>query len=396
MAQTLEERAAADDFVATLLRLEEELARTPATLESGTSISSDRESTKAAEAEQDAIRFEQERKLAELNDESSAYEAIISELRAEAQSRFAQVSQLSEAVSALTVTSARPPAPALPDTTPPAFTLCLINGYGLLLASLPESTTDKLVSSATLHPSPTQQTPCPMSIATVKSILCTAGCSSSSSTTRTSRSLALCSGVLLPADDNVEDAMSALLTAFSENDLLKLVYLIGVRLDQLYSVVNASERDDDDELLQTSGWRVTKFNRFFSTSDLSFAEPDKPRSPSTSLSAAVSAASSPIALAKKYIPGDRPVAASDGEDLTALYASLTTKTSKHKFDPAKRLLQQDPQMSVLQYFGVIGQDTHAFAVQLRLALLFKHRLHDGSWLRPQSQREKGSRCLFSQ
>lgn len=170
---------AQDDFVATLLRqcagLEEELARTPATLESGTSISSDRESTKAAEAEQDAIRFEQERKLAELNDESSAYEAvrrpstdagfleclprsdsqIISELRAEAQSRFAQVSQLSEAVSALTVTSAKPPAPALPDTTPPAFTLCLINGYGLLLASLPGSNTDKLVSSAMLHHSPT-------------------------------------------------------------------------------------------------------------------------------------------------------------------------------------------------------------------------------------------------
>ncbi|GAA5996444.1 uncharacterized protein JCM10292_007611 [Rhodotorula paludigena] len=451
MAQTLEERAAAwqglchaqDDFVAALLLqcagLEEELARPPASLEPGTSISSDRESTKAAEAEQDAIRFEQERKLAELNDESSAYEAIISELRAEAQSRFAQVSQLSEAVSALTVTSAKPPAPALPDTTPLAFTLCLINGNAAPFADGPVSQG----YSGGLDVATRLQWEIEKDIKNAMP-----------NVDRHSQEHPLHGGLLVFFFHDEDKSVARLVQrravagvstwrdflggfsssannqvfASSKNASLKLVYLIGVRLDQLYSVcpplshdacstklsrkvvlVNASERDDDDELLQTSGWRVTKFNRFFSTSDLSFAEPDKPRSPSTSLSAAVSTASSPIALAKKYIPGDRPVAASDGEDLTALYASLTTKTSKHKFDPAKRLLQQDPQICVWHYFSSTGctmgrgcDRSHRYNLTQKgrdvlgaevATIRCKELLHTGhcSW-----QREKGSRCLFSQ
>ncbi|GAA5915677.1 hypothetical protein JCM8208_005916 [Rhodotorula glutinis] len=193
---------------------------------------------------------------------------------------------------------------------------------------------------------------------------------------------------------DADAAIATLLLGLGYAPNLKHIYIVGAQLHRLYEacpallpsdvalfvevgpkivLVNASETEDERDLLSTSGWRVTTFPRFFGTSLDSrprSPSPDNSPSPSSSKSSPTAYAGAVKAPAKKLtalpqrdvgktpkfeLPmSERPVAAPEGADMASFYASLTTPRSRHHFNPTARLLDQNPQICCWFYFSVDG------------------------------------------
>ncbi|GAA5835508.1 hypothetical protein JCM9279_004564 [Rhodotorula babjevae] len=193
---------------------------------------------------------------------------------------------------------------------------------------------------------------------------------------------------------HAEADIASLLLALGYAPNLEHIYIIGAQLDRLYEtcpallpsdvalfvevgpkivLVNASETEDERDVLSTSGWRVATFPRFFGTSlDSRPRSPSPDISPSSSSSkpsttayaGAVKAEGKKLTALPRRVAGntakfelplsERPVAAPEGADMASFYAGLTTPTSKHHFNPTARLLDQNPQICCWYYFSVDG------------------------------------------
>ncbi|TNY18030.1 hypothetical protein DMC30DRAFT_79581 [Rhodotorula diobovata] len=453
MSETLQKRAAAwhalcasqDEFVSRLLedcetlegevdRLQQHpLASTPPSLTEGGT-------------EDDLLRrSEQERRLQALEDEVGAFGAVNEELEHEAVERRRLIEERSAGLSnaqsrALEAPrhGSPPPSESQTDYEGPSFILCLINGSAVLFnqSLLSQGRTGGKDVAARLiweiekdlsghdferagGDKPVRPTVLTLffhdKVELVRQLLRTKVIAS----TETWEDFLV--GFASAADNECVDVagdaephIASLLLTLGYASNLKRIYVVGAQLDRLYEacpallpsdvpfyvdvgpklvLVNASETDDERDLLSTSGWRVTTFPRFFGTSldnrpRSSFAELENlvssvpaPAQPWVGAVKTKKPAAAPARPAKQPTevtirPRDRPVAAPEGADMVEFYASLTTPTSKHKFSPSARLLVQGAALPLSCRRSVPADPLDPRRPSaLRLALLLQARLH---------------------
>ncbi|BGP38111.1 hypothetical protein JCM10450v2_002042 [Rhodotorula kratochvilovae] len=430
MSDLLQERAttwqalctAQDEFVARLLdecaTLEDEVAQAEAARTTTAPEHAD-ESAAADKAEQELLRMEQDRRVRGLEEQIQSYGAINEELAAEERGFRDEIkARSSRLTKAREIAAAARPLPPAPET--PAkdafvgnpYVLCLINGSNALFNEGPVSQGRnggedvaarlrwEIEKDLRTHDVELEEGEQAVragiltfllhdKVQVVKHLLRTRTIASAETWD------AFLAGFGSTANNQcvdvvggVEGDLATLLLTIGSASGLKRIYIVGAQLDRLYEVcpallpsdvafgvdvgpkivlVNASESDEERDLLQTSGWRVTIFPRFFGAS----LDPrERSPSPTASKPAPTPPVSAPVRPPVKPIaaflrpegkptaawlpPRDRPVAAAEDTDLATFYAGLTTPNSKHKFSPTARLLQQDPQICVWQYFAKDG------------------------------------------
>ncbi|KPV76018.1 uncharacterized protein RHOBADRAFT_43455 [Rhodotorula graminis WP1] len=427
MSRALQERATTwqalcasqDGFVARLLDECETLQAEVDQLEAPPPLAECQEQGSDGE---ELCRSEQERRRLALEEQVGSFKAVNEELSREAEDRRQLIASRSSCLSAAGApgSASLRAAQAVPETyyDGPPFVLCLINGSSVLFNQGPLSqghTGGKDVATRLLWEIEKDLSAQDFSVAggdkpgrpvvltlffhnkveLVRELLRSKVISSASTWDD------FCAGFASEANNqcvdtagDVEAAIATVLLALGFASNLEHIYIVGAQLERLYEtcpallpgdvalfvevglkiiLVNASESEDERDLLSTSGWRVTSFARFFGTSLDSRARspsPDIPSSPSvhkpssTAYAGAVKATDKKLTALPQRAAGktpkfelpmsERPVAAPEGADMATFYASLTTPTSRHRFNPTARLLDQNPQICCWYYFSVDG------------------------------------------